>query len=88
MLWEQILSLKRRPHLERTTSYREANRKSQMLFPFVKMAEKHDGIQIYFDQLLLWEKKNDHRLVITKSPGPGCSKLTTSLVYFLLKFQT
>ena len=37
---EQILSYKSRPYFERAALSRKANRKSQKLFPFAKMAEK------------------------------------------------
>ena len=44
LLWEQILVFKSRPHSERASLTRDANRKLQKLFPFVKMAAKHGSI--------------------------------------------
>ena len=40
---EQILSFKSRLHSGKSMLSREANSKSHMFFPFVKMAEKHGG---------------------------------------------
>ena len=44
---EQILSFKSRPYFERAALYRIANRKSQKLFPFVKMIEIHGSVLIH-----------------------------------------
>ena len=41
-LWKQILSFKSRLHFGRVESTRDANRKSQKLSPFERMAEKKD----------------------------------------------
>ena len=41
-------SFKRKDHLERAVFSREANRKSHILFPFVKMAEKYASVPIPF----------------------------------------
>ena len=53
LLKEQILSLKSRPYFERTSSSREANRKSQKLFPFVKIVDKCDGVLILLKTQML-----------------------------------
>ena len=47
LLLEQILSFKRKPQFGRDMSAREANRKSQKLFPLVKMMEKHGSVPIH-----------------------------------------
>ena len=44
---EHILSFKSRPHFGRELLFREVNRKSQKLFPFVKMVEKHGDVAIH-----------------------------------------
>ena len=50
---EQILSCKSRSHVERTSLPREGNRKSQKLFPFVKLAERLGGILIHLNMIIL-----------------------------------
>ena len=56
------------------------NRKSQKLSPFVNIMGKHGDVLIYL---------NSHELFSTNTckSGPGHSKLLTSLVNVLLKFQ-
>ena len=44
---EQILFFKSKSQFARAVLAREANRKSQKLFPFVKMVEKHGGVPTY-----------------------------------------
>ena len=39
--------LKSRPYFERAALSRKANRKSQKLFPFVKMIENHGGVLLH-----------------------------------------
>ena len=48
-----ILSCKSRSHVERTSLPREGNRKSQKLFPFVKLAERLGGILIHLNMIIL-----------------------------------
>ena len=47
LLLEQILSFKSIPHFGKSEMSRGENRKTQKLFPFVKMAEKHGGVSIH-----------------------------------------
>ena len=44
---EQILSFRSRLHFGKVSLSREANKKSQKLFPFVKMAVKYGDVAIY-----------------------------------------
>ena len=44
---EQIPSFKSWPLFMMVSSLREANRKLQQLFPFMKIAEKHGAMSIY-----------------------------------------
>lgn len=39
-----IVNLKRSPHQERVSSSKDANRKSQQLFVFVRNGKKHEGV--------------------------------------------
>ena len=50
--WEQIIYLKRRPYFERAALSRKENRKSQNLFPFVKMIEILGGVPMHLQRLL------------------------------------
>ena len=43
-LKKRILFFKSRPYFERAALSRKANRKSQKLFPFVKVIENHGGV--------------------------------------------
>ena len=48
LLWQvEILSLELRSYFERAALARKANRKSQKLFPFVKMIENHGDVPIH-----------------------------------------
>ena len=46
LLLEQILSFESKPQFGRAVSAREAKRKSQKLFPLIKMMEKHGRVPI------------------------------------------
>ena len=45
-----ILFFKSRPYFERATLSRKANKKSQELFPFVKMIENHESELIHLTE--------------------------------------
>ena len=46
---EQILSFKSRPYFDRAALSKKANKKSQKLFPFIKMIENHGGVLIHLN---------------------------------------
>ena len=48
-----ILSFKRSPYFKRAALSRTANRKSQKLFPFVKMIENHEGVLILLNNFMI-----------------------------------
>ena len=48
---KEFAPFKSRPYFGRATLSRKANRKSQKLFPFVKMTENHGGVLIYLKSL-------------------------------------
>ena len=52
LLREQILFFKSRADFRKAFLLKEANRKSQMLSPFIKMVEKHGGVPIHHKKLL------------------------------------
>ena len=87
--FEQGQGLKEKTHIGRTFPFRKAYRKSQKLFLFEKLAEKHGSVPVHLawrEQLLSF--KSSPHFGKTCPAGPGCSKLTTSLVNVPLKFQT
>ena len=45
--------VKTRPHLSRASSSREANRKSEKSFPFIKLSEKHGDVPILLKKSLM-----------------------------------
>ena len=53
------LRVKDRSHLKRPWSYREANSKSENLFPLIQMAEIQEGVSNYLNLLL----ENDSRYI-------------------------
>ena len=46
-MYEPILSFKSKPYSPRAVSHRKGNRKSEKLFPFVKMEKKNMDIYLY-----------------------------------------
>ena len=67
-----------RPYFERVELSRKANRKSQKLFPFVKMIENHRGVLIHLKTLTS----------VSLEQPPGRDLLTMEVITILTKFSS
>ena len=72
-------------HLSKWETGKTENKKSQYASDLCHYKRK---LCLINDMLILPHLTGRSRIYLWKTPGPGCSKLTTSLVNVLLKFQT